>query len=134
MVSAYEQERLDNIAPNEAFLDAIGLGNGKPGLIAKNNKKWSYDTDYGDDQQPIAPIRKSARVATLEPEHGQLTDEFYIAEEHGLLRSKRDKSAPAKAYSEIQAEEDTARREASLQRAAAKRKLMEDAERKRTQE
>jgi hypothetical protein len=68
-------------------------------------------------------------VAKLEPE--QFTDEFCIAEERGLLRSKREKSALAKAYSEVQAEEDATRREASLQRAAAKRKLMEYAERKR---
>ena len=33
MLSPYEREQLDNIARNEAFLDAIGLGNDKPGLI-----------------------------------------------------------------------------------------------------
>ena len=70
----------------------------------------------------------------MDPEHGQLTDEFCIAEERGLLRSKRARAEPTKAYSEIQAEEDTERREASLQRAAAKRKALEDAKRRRLQE
>jgi hypothetical protein len=35
-----------------------------------------------------------------------------------MLRSKREKTAPAKAHSEIQAEEDAARRETSLEDAA----------------
>ena len=66
-------------------------------------------------------------------EHGQLTDEFCIAEERGLIRSKLAMTEPAKAYSEIQAEEDAERREASLQRASAKRKALEDDERRRLQ-
>ena len=73
-------------------------------------------------------------MAKIDPEHGQLTDEFCIAEERGLIRSKRARTEPAKAYSEIQAEEDAERREASLQRASAKRKALEDAERRRLQE
>jgi hypothetical protein len=52
MLSAYEQERLDTIARNQAFLDAIGPGNNKPILTLKNNHKRSYDTDHGDEQQP----------------------------------------------------------------------------------
>ena len=132
MLSAYEQERLDNIAKNQAFLDAIGLGNDKPDLIPKKkNKRCRDDTDDEEPTEPTEPTRKSARVAKLDPERGQLTDEFCIAEERGLLRSKRAKVEPVKAYSEIQAEEDAARREASLQRASAKRKVLEDAERQR---
>lgn len=135
MLSAYEQERLDNIARNQAFLDAIGLGEAKPALIPKKKvTKRSRDDTDDDDEGPTEPTRKSARVAKLDPEHGQLTDEFCIAEERGLLRSKRARAEPTKAYSEIQAEEDTERREASLQRAAAKRKALEDAERRRLQE
>jgi hypothetical protein len=57
-----EQEHLDNIARSEAFLDAIGLGNGNPGLIPKKNNKRSYDTDDGDDQQPTAPRHVSQHV------------------------------------------------------------------------
>ena len=134
MLSAYEQERLDNIARNQAFLDAIGLGDANPALVpkTKNTKRCRYDTV--DDEGPTEPTRKSARVANLNPEHGQLTDDFCIAEERGLLRPKRAKADPAKAYSEIQGEEDAERREASLQRAAAKRKVLEDAERQRAQE
>ena len=135
MLSAYEQERLDNIARNQAFLDAIGLGEAKPALIPKKKvTKRSRDDTDDDDEGPTEPTRKSARVAKLDPEHGQLTDEFCIAEERGLLRPKRTKAEPAKAYSEIQAEEDAERRQASLQRAAAKRKVLEDAERQRAQE
>ena len=44
------------------------------------------------------------------------------------------KTEPVKTYSEIQAEEDAERREASLQRALVKRKALEDAERRRLQE
>ena len=97
MLSAYEQERLDNVARNQAYLDAIGLGNDKPDLIPKkkNNKRGRDDTD--DDEEPTEPTRKSARVAKLDPEHGQLTDEFCIAEERGILRSKREKAEPLKA-------------------------------------
>ena len=135
MLSAYEQERLDNIARNQAFLDAIGLGEAKPALTPKKKvTKRSRDDTDDDDEGPTEPTRKSARVAKLDPEHGQLTDEFCIAEERGLLRSKRARAEPTKAYSEIQAEEDAERREASLQRAAAKRKALEDAERRRLQE
>ena len=135
MLSAYEQERLDNIARNQAFLDAIGLGEAKPALILKKKvTKRSRDDADDDDEGPTEPTRKSARVARMDPEHGQLTDEFCIAEERGLLRSKRARAEPTKSYSEIQAEEDAERREASLQRAAAKRKALEDAERRRLQE
>ena len=131
MLSAYEQERLDNLARNQAFLDAIGLGEDKPALIPKKKVTKRSRDDTDDDEGPTEPTRKSARVAKLDPEHGQLTDEFCIAEERGLLRPKRARTEPAKAYSEIQAEEDAARREASLQRASAKRKVLEDAERQR---
>ena len=105
MLSAYEQERLDNIARNQAFLDAIGLGDDKPDLIPKKKNKRCRDDTDDDDEGPTGPTRKSARVAKLDPEHGQLTDDFCIAEERGLLRSKRAKTEPVKAYSEIQAEE-----------------------------
>ena len=131
MLSAYEQERLDNIARNQAYLDAIGLGEDKPALIPKKKVTKRSRDDTDGDEGPTEPTRKSSRVANLDPEHGQLTDEFCIAEERGLLRSKRAKVEPVKAYSEIQAEEDAARREASLQRASAKRKVLEDAERQR---
>ena len=134
MLSAYEQERLDNIARNQAFLDAIGLGEDKPALVPKTKNTKRCRDDTVDDEGPTEPTRKSARVANLDPEHGQLTDDFCIAEERGLLRPKRAKADPAKAYSEIQGEEDAERREASLQRAAAKRKVLEDAERQRAQE
>jgi hypothetical protein len=134
MLSAYEQERLDNIARNQAYLDAIGLGEDKPALIPKKKVTKRSRDDTDGDEGPTEPTRKSSRVANLDPEHGQLTDEFCIAEERGLLRSKRARAEPAKTYSEIQAEEDAERREASLQRAAAKRKAFEDAERQRVQE
>jgi hypothetical protein len=134
MLSAYEQERLDNIARNNAFLDAIGLGENKPALIPKKKVTKRCHDDADDDEASAEPTRRSARVAKIDPEHGQLTDEFCIAEERGLIRSKRARTEPAKAYSEIQAEEDAERREASLQRASAKRKALEDAERRRLQE
>ena len=70
-------------------------------------------------------------MANLQPEHGQLSDDFCNAEERGLLRSKRVKNAPSKSYSEIQAEEVLARRDASLQRAAVKRELLEQQEQER---
>ena len=134
MLSAYEQERLDNIARNNAFLDAIGLGENKPALIPKKKVTKRCHDDADDDEASAEPTRRSARVAKIDPEHGQLTDEFCIAEERGLIRSKRARTEPAKAYSEIQAEEDAERREASLQRASAKRKALEDDERRRLQE
>ena len=134
MLSAYEQERLDNIARNNAFLDTIGLGENKPALIPKKKVTKRCHDDADDDEASAEPTRRSARVAKIDPEHGQLTDDFCIAEERGLLRSKRARAEPTKAYSEIQAEEDAERREASLQRAAAKRKVLEDAERQRAQE
>ena len=113
MLSAYEQERLDNIARNQAFLDAIGLGEAKPALILKK-KVTKRSRDDTDDEVPTEPTRMSGRVAKLDPEHGQLTDEFCIAEERGLLRSKRARAEPTKSYSEIQAEEDAERREGCL--------------------
>ena len=116
MLSAYEQERLDNIARNNAFLDTIGLGENKPALIPKKKVTKRCHDDADDDDAPAEPTCKSARVARMDPEHGQLTDEFCIAEERGLLRSKRARAEPTKSYSEIQAEEDAERREASLQR------------------
>ena len=70
---------------NEAYLDALGLGNGNPGLIPKKKNKQSYDNGHSDDQPPTEPTRKSARVAKLEPAHGQSTDEFCIAEEKRIL-------------------------------------------------
>ena len=73
-------------------------------------------------------------MAKLEPEHGQLTDEFCIAEERGLIRSKREKTAASKTFSEIQAEEVLKRQEASLQRAAVKRKLLEQQQQARIQQ
>ena len=73
MLSAYEQERLDNIAKNQAFLDAIGLGNDKPDLIPKKKNKRCRDDTDDDDGGPTEPTRKSARVAKLDPEHGQGT-------------------------------------------------------------
>ena len=69
MLSAYEQERLDNIARNEAFLDQIGLGNDKPKLIPTKNKRAHNTLDDSHDK-PAEPSRKSARVAKMGPEHG----------------------------------------------------------------
>lgn len=134
MLSAYEQKRLATIARNQAFLDAIGLGEDKPSLIPKKKVTKRQRDDVDDDEEVSEPTRRSARVAKIDPEHGQLTDEFCIAEERGLFRSKRARTEPAKTYSEIQAEEDAERREASLQRALAKRKALEYAERRRLEE
>ena len=134
MLSAYEQERLANIARNEAFLDQIGLGNDNPKLIATKTKRVRSTSTDDNDIESTEPTRKSARVAKLEPEHGQLTDEFCIAEERGLIRSKREKTAASKTFSEIQAEEVLKRQEASLQRAAVKRKLLEQQQQARIQQ
>ena len=80
MLSAYEQERLNNIAKNKAFLDALGLGDDKPALIPKKKVTKRCHDDADDDEASAEPTRRSARVAKIDPEHGQLTDEFCIAE------------------------------------------------------
>ena len=67
MLSAYEQERLDNIARNQTFLDAIGLGEDKPALIPKKKVTKRSRDDTDDDEEPTEPTRKSARVAKLDP-------------------------------------------------------------------
>jgi hypothetical protein len=126
MLSAYEQERLANIARNEAFLEQIGLGNDNPKRIPTKTKRDRSTIADDNDAEPLEPTRKSTRVAKLQPEHGQLTDEFCNAEERGLIRPKRERTALSRTFSEIQAEEVTKRQEASLQRAAnMKRKLLE---------
>ena len=102
-----------------------------------NTARWGGPLiclSVSDRSRPSNDHSLAKEGSKLDPEHGQLTDEFCIAEERGLLRSKRARAEPTKAYSEIQAEEDAERREASLQRAAAKRKALEDAERQRVQE
>ena len=57
MLSAYEQERLDNIARNQAFLDAIGLGEDKPSLIPKKKVTKKQRDDVDDDEASAEPTR-----------------------------------------------------------------------------
>ena len=63
MLSAYEKERLANIARNEAFLDQIGLGNDNPKLIATKTKRVRSTSTDDNDIESTEPTRKSARVA-----------------------------------------------------------------------
>ena len=57
MLSAYEQERLDNIARNQAFLDAIGLGDDKPALFPKKKVTKRQRDDVDDDKEVSEPTR-----------------------------------------------------------------------------
>ena len=61
MLSAYEQERLDNIARNNAFLDTIGLGENKPALIPKKKVTKRCHDDADDDEASAEPTRRSKR-------------------------------------------------------------------------
>ena len=84
MLSPYEREQLDNIARNEAFLDAIGLGNGKPGLIHLRRitsvRTIPTTTTTNSPQYPHI-----SQHVWPNWNQNKLTDEFCIAEERGLL-------------------------------------------------
>ena len=77
-ISAYEQQRLDNIARNEAFLDAHGLGPSVPKLCEKKRitkKPRVEQQSWGS--RPLS-LRNQGQPA---PDYVGLSQSFFDAEE-----------------------------------------------------
>ena len=75
MVSAYEQERLDNIARNNAVLDALGLGGNnslKPRAPPRAPKPAATQVRSANDE-----LRRSSRVAGSNVKYCELSDAFF---------------------------------------------------------
>ena len=81
-VSAYEQQRLDNIAANNAVLAALGL-NGDNSLKEKNNPVNPL-RKVPVSSEPAVPERRSSRVSKKTPLYPGLTDKFMLEEEYEL--------------------------------------------------
>lgn len=114
MLSAYEQQRLDNMAKNEAFLAALGLSKSEKTTVQKSKKK--YETDI-----PSEPTRTSSRVAHIEPDYGELPHDFCVAEENNRIRPKREKQVVRKSFKDLQAEEAESKEMSKAKRRDMKR-------------
>lgn len=115
MKSAYELERDNNIARNNAMLEALGLA-GDNSLKPKRQKTAPKPDDFVDDAEPIDPslLRRSSRVAGVRPDYAELSDAFCREEERKAEgkgreivvrhsdRPQRARSAP-ELYSNVQA-------------------------------
>ena len=86
-VSAYEQQRLDNIARNNAVLVALGLQPGTCAPPAPAPKK----PKPGPDAAPVVlePSRRSSRVSQKPPLYAGLSDEYFVSEEREEHKAER---------------------------------------------
>lgn len=109
-LSAYELERLANIAANQAKLDELGLGDAEKNKLKAppppKRKRDESSIDVNDDKHPI---RRSLRVSNTQVSYLELSDEFCLREEKLLAamdrkatHPHRKRSAPA-SYSDEQA-------------------------------
>lgn len=120
MLSAYEQERLKNIARNDAVLEALGLkGGGCLGIAKQPQKRKRHDDDAPSMQTSLEPSRRSSRVSKQAVTYTELSDEFMLQEERRIERSRRPVNKVAR-LEDQQAAEQRARDEASARRRAAK--------------
>jgi hypothetical protein len=95
-LSAYERQRLENIATNERKLQTLGLLSAKEEMglraLPSGARRRSHPR-RDDDCEGNVVLRKSPRVANLPPSHGAL-DEFDDDEEDDrLLRKKQKKDS-----------------------------------------
>eukprot|EP00966_Prymnesium_polylepis_P167696 3876453-Prymnesium_polylepis.2 len=92
-ICAYEQERLDNIARNQAVLASLGLGQEKHCAKTKAPPKPRRKSDDDDDDDDHVPVRRSSRVANTPVQYTELSDEFFVDEERCLNgRPSRDRN------------------------------------------
>ena len=123
-ICAYEQERLDNIARNEAMLASLGLGQEKLCAKTKAPPKPRRKSDDDDDADPVH-VRRSSRVANTPVQYTELSDEFCTDEERRLNgRPSRDRKrtityAERQAAEIEEAEQKNAQRRVKQQRAMA---------------
>ena len=85
-LSAYEQQRLDNIARNQAVLRSLGLLEDKKQPPAAPKKRCRDDDDDDDDdvdtfKMPLEPSRRSDRVSKKPALYEGLTDAYFNKEE-----------------------------------------------------
>lgn len=125
-LSQYEQQRLNNIAANNARLASLGLGGDTLGIndtVAKAAKRKTKpdddDEDNVDNVVDALPKRRSGRVAKEQPKYGTLPEDFCRNEERLLDRPVRKRSAP-QLYEQLQAQEIEARELAKMQRVEEK--------------
>lgn len=111
-LSAYEKERLANIARNERFLKSIGLATKEKIDVQKKRKM--------EQEVPSEPSRKSSRIANIQPEHGELPYEYCLAEVRHAIRRNRGKRTSHRSFMDLQAEEIERKKEATFQRKKAK--------------
>ena len=127
-ISEYEQQRLDNIARNQAVLDALGLGDGSSKLVptkptAPKAKPRAKDDDNDDGDGVAAPTRRSLRVANAPVQYQELSDDFCLDEEKRLnARPSRDRKRTI-TYAEKQGAEihEAEQKNAALRRANQQR-------------
>lgn len=85
-LSAYEQQRLDNIARNQAVLRSLGLLEEKKQPPTAPKKKCRHDDDDDDDvdtfKMPSEPSRRSDRVSKKPALYEGLTDAYFNKEEN----------------------------------------------------
>lgn len=88
-LSAYEQQRLDNMARNRAHLASLGLDDDDPlGCKKKKAPAPKRKEKDSDDEEP-EPTRRSARQSKTPTTYMQLSDEWCEAEEKQLERAGR---------------------------------------------
>lgn len=128
-LSDYELQRLANIAKNQAVLDDLGLGGNNKLVETKKKKppqpKRKRDDDDDDDTAQIILRRSSRTNDNVNPVYTELSDQFMLAEEKGLILRTRRTTKTIDRYDEIQAKEEQERVANIQQRQAAKAKALE---------
>lgn len=124
MLSAYERQRLQNIAKNNAVLAQLGLA-GDNSLREQPEPKTNPPPNPKPPRADDAPIRRSARVAGKHIDYAQgLSHDFFCAEERvAEVRSQRNRKRPVN-YSDEQAKDIEEReRRADMRRRDSQRRM-----------
>jgi hypothetical protein len=80
-LSAYEQQRLDNIARNQEVLRSLGLLEDKKKSEPPKKRPRDDDDDDVNNTLPLEPSRRSDRVSRKPALYDGLTDAYFNAEE-----------------------------------------------------
>lgn len=111
MISAYEQQRLDNIAENKLVLKALGLDDDSDSLKPPAPSRRAFKPRQ--QSAPVEGERRSARVAGKTVSYCQLSEDFFLSEERAADRPRRDRKR-TRHFQDTQAdgiERDALRRE-----------------------